>query len=223
MLGARNEQVIVGSRMLTALKPAVLACPSLSLKAIWSRSIKSAEDSAKLIPGDHSSVDLYSTESGPGKSYDDVLKRDDIAAVILALPIMDQPGYIRKALAAGKHVLAEKPIAPDVAAAKELLAYYEKVSAETHATLAIAENFRFIQGWAYGAEEIKKLGKVTGFVVRLNWNMGLDSKWVKTSWRVRNFDSLTCTSKIADPSVCRLSPSIKEDSSSTAVSTSQPP
>jgi predicted dehydrogenase len=201
VLGVRKGDIYAGSRLLTALKPAVLACPSLSLKAIWSRSLKSAEDSAKLIPGDHSSVDLYSTESGPGKSYDDVLKRDDIAGVILALPIMDQPGYIEKALAAGKHVLAEKPIAPDVASAQKLIAYYKKGSAKTHATLAIAENFRFNQGWAYGAEEIKKLGKVTGFVVRLNWNMGLDSKWVQTSWRVRNRRFLTCASKIADPSV----------------------
>jgi predicted dehydrogenase len=130
-------------------------------------------------------VDLYSTESGPGKTYDDLLKRDDIAGLILALPIVDQTGYIEKALAAGKHVLAEKPVAPDVASALKLIEYYHKVSAETHATLAIAENFRFNKGWAYGAQEIRKLGNVTGFVVRLNWNMDAGNKWLTTGWRIK--------------------------------------
>lgn len=71
------------------------------MKAIWSRSLKSAEDTAKLIPGD-SSVDLYSTDSGEGKSYDDILKRSDIKGVVIALPIVDQPKYIEKV---GRHDL----------------------------------------------------------------------------------------------------------------------
>lgn len=67
------------------------------MKAIWSRSLKSAEETAKLIPGDYSSsVDLYSTDSGEGKSYDDILKRSDIKGVVIALPIVDQPKYIEK-------------------------------------------------------------------------------------------------------------------------------
>ncbi|KAK8055388.1 hypothetical protein PG993_000615 [Apiospora rasikravindrae] len=147
--------------------PAVLACPQLSLKAIWSRSLKSAQDTAKLIPGDAStSVDLYSSDSGDGRSFDDVLKRADITGLIMALPITEQPAYIEKALAAGKHVLAEKPIAKDVETAKQLIAKSQKLSVETKASLSIAENFRFIQGYTYGAEQIKQLGKVTGFVVR---------------------------------------------------------
>lgn len=165
--------------------PAVLASPLVSLKAIWSRSLNSAQDTANLIPDGAASVDLYSTDSREGKSYDDILKRSDITGVILALPIVDQVAYIEKALAAGKHVLAEKPIAPDVASAQKLIAYYQKVSVQTKATLAIAENYRFNKGWAYGAEEIKKLGRVTGFVVRLNSKMAPDNKYVKTAWRAK--------------------------------------
>ena len=131
-------------------------------------------------------MDLYSSDAVDGaQSYEDILKRSDIQALILALPIPDQPGYIKKALAAGKHVLAEKPIGPDVASAQELIAYYRRVAAETRATLAIAENFRFIAGWNYGREEVSKLGRVTGFAVRLNWNMTLDNKYLKTSWRAK--------------------------------------
>lgn len=164
--------------------PAALSSPLLSVKAIWSRSLKSAEDTAKLIPGD-SSVDLYSTDSGEGKSYDDILKRSDIKGVVIALPIVDQPKYIEKALAAGKHVLAEKPIAQDVASALKLIDYYKKVSAENGAILAIAENFRFMDGWKHGAEEIKKLGRVTGFVVRMNSMMKESNKYYQTSWRMK--------------------------------------
>ncbi|KAH9885169.1 oxidoreductase family protein [Xylariomycetidae sp. FL2044] len=161
--------------------PAALASPLISLKAIWSRSLKTAEDAAKLVP--ESSVDLYSAESGPDKSFDAILKRSDIGGVVLALPIVDQPAYIEKAIAAGKHVLAEKPIAKDVKTAVELIEYCKKVSAETKATLAIAENFRFIEGWAYGAQEIKKLGKMTGFVVRMNSMMEKTNKYYNTPWR----------------------------------------
>ncbi len=91
----------------------------------------------------------------------------------------------KQALAAGKHVLAEKPIAPDVASALKLIDYYKKVSAENNATLAIAENFRFVNGWKHAAEEIKKLGRVTGFVVRINSLMKQSNKYYQTSWRMK--------------------------------------
>ncbi|KAL7623441.1 hypothetical protein AAE478_007123 [Parahypoxylon ruwenzoriense] len=164
--------------------PAALASPLLSVKAIWSRSLRTAKEAAKLIPGDTAtSVELYSSDSGESKSYEDILKRQDIAGVVIALPIVDQPKFIEKALAAGKHVLAEKPIAKDVATALKLIEYYKTVSAETNASLAIAENFRFNQGWAYAAEEIKKLGKVTGFVVRMNSMIQTSNRYYKTPWR----------------------------------------
>ncbi|KAI0472845.1 NAD(P)-binding protein [Xylariaceae sp. FL0804] len=166
--------------------PAALACPGLALKAIWSRSLKTAEETVKLAHGpDGAKVDVYSADSGEGKGYEDILQRSDIGGVVLALPIVDQPAYIKKALAAGKHVLAEKPIAKDVATALDLIEYSKKTSAETGASLAIAENFRFIEGWSYAAAEIKKLGKITGFVVRLNSMMEKSNKYYNTAWRTK--------------------------------------
>ncbi|TGJ79586.1 hypothetical protein E0Z10_g9180 [Xylaria hypoxylon] len=165
--------------------PAALACPQISVRAVWSRSLKSAEETAKILADAGTPVDVYSGESGVEKSYDDILKREDITGLVLALPILDQPIYIEKALAAGKHVLAEKPIAKDLDTAIKLIEYYKKVSIETKATLAIAENFRFMKGWTYAAEEIKKLGRVTGFVVRLNSMMQTDNKYYNTPWRTK--------------------------------------
>lgn len=163
--------------------PAALASPLLTIKAIWSRSFKTAEDAAKLVPADAGPVDLYSTDSGAGKSFEDILKRDDITGVILALPIPDQPSFIEKALAAGKHVLSEKPLAKDVETAVKLIEYYKWVSAETAASFAVAENFRFTPSYLYAAEEVKKLGKVTGFVVRVGFMMEKSNKYYNTPWR----------------------------------------
>ncbi|KAJ8121956.1 hypothetical protein ONZ43_g1726 [Nemania bipapillata] len=163
--------------------PAAIACPLVSVKAVWSRSLKSAEETANALADAGTTVEIYSTESGPDKSYDALLKRTDISGVILALPIVDQPNYIEKALAAGKHVLAEKPIAKNLDTAIKLIEYYKKVSTETKATLSIAENFRYQKGWAYAAEEIKKLGRVTGFVVKLHSMMQTSNKYYNTSWR----------------------------------------
>ncbi len=58
--------------------PAVLATPLLSLKAIYSRSLSSAQ----AVSSHLSDIDLYSEDSD--KNYDDLLQRSDIKAVIIA-------------------------------------------------------------------------------------------------------------------------------------------
>jgi len=145
-----------------------LEADQLALKAIFSRSLKSAQATAELITKDGVTPDLYSDDAGTGKALDDLFARDDIKGVIIALTITTQPKYIEAALAAGKHVLAEKPIAADVAGAKKLLEYYGKIGPEKSVTFGIAENFRFIPKYAYARSEIEKLGKVTGFNVIIN-------------------------------------------------------
>uniref|UniRef100_A0A093XFX8 Gfo/Idh/MocA-like oxidoreductase N-terminal domain-containing protein n=1 Tax=Talaromyces marneffei PM1 TaxID=1077442 RepID=A0A093XFX8_TALMA len=53
--------------------------------------------------------------------YEDILKREDVQAVIISLPIANQVPFIRSALSAGKHVLSEKPVAENVADAVNLI------------------------------------------------------------------------------------------------------
>lgn len=60
-------------------QPAVQASKDLTLKAIWSRSLKSGRNL-----GADANVDIFSEDSGPGKSFNDLLKRADIQAVIIA-------------------------------------------------------------------------------------------------------------------------------------------
>ncbi|KAL5119963.1 hypothetical protein ACEQ8H_002061 [Pleosporales sp. CAS-2024a] len=158
--------------------PAVQAVPELvSIKAIYSRSLKSA----KSVSENLSNVDLYSDDSD-GKTLAHLLKREDIKGVIIALPIPIQPEYIKKALAAGKHVLAEKPIAKDMATAQDLLAWTKSPS-NTSAVYTVAENFRFLDSFLYGAQAVSSLGRILTFRARVAAYVQPGSKYYETPWR----------------------------------------
>lgn len=146
------------------------ATSHLNLKAIYSRSLKSAHAL-------NANVDLYSDDAGSGKTYHDLLLRGDIHAVIIALPILTQPEYIEAALAAGKHVLSEKPIAGDLHRAEHLIKYYKSDKVKNKATWGIAENFRFKESYQHATQEIAKLGKILGFTVTVWGNVTSDNKY----------------------------------------------
>ena len=59
--------------------PAVQSTPSLALKAVYSRSLKSAQALSEKL----SQVELYSDDQ-EGKTFDDLLQREDVKAVIIA-------------------------------------------------------------------------------------------------------------------------------------------
>ena len=151
-------------------KPAVKASTHLTLKAIFSRSLSSAQSLS-------ANVDIYSEDSGSGKTYHDLLLRDDIQAVIVALPILSQPQYIEAALAAGKHVLSEKPIAADIRRAEKLVAYYKSDKVKGGATWGVAENFRFLESFEYGRQEVQKLGRVLNFRIKVFGNVKPGGKY----------------------------------------------
>ncbi|KAK3651565.1 hypothetical protein LTR56_004292 [Elasticomyces elasticus] len=157
--------------------PAVQASDDLELKAIYSRSLKSAKGVAEGL----SNVDLYSEDSEKG--YKDVLSRDDVEAVIIALPIMVQPDFIKQALSAGKHVFAEKPLAKDVATGKELVEWYHANIDTKKVTFGIAEQFRYLNAFIYGAEQARGYGKVVGFRHKLSGNVQPGMKYLETEWR----------------------------------------
>lgn len=157
--------------------PAVEKAQHLTLKAIYSRSLKSAQSlGTKDVP-------LFSDDSGAGNTYHDLLLRPDVHAVILALPIMAQPEYIEAALAAGKHVLSEKPIADCVVRAQKLIEYYKSDKVKDGATWGVAENFRYLKSYDYAEQEVRKLGRILGFRVKSFGNVKQGSKYFETPWR----------------------------------------
>jgi len=163
--------------------PAVEACSLLSLKAIYSRSKQSADKLAKIAKG---TVDTYfDTPCASGRSLNDLLGREDLDAVIIALPIPVQPDFIKRAIKAGKHVLSEKPIAKDVKTATELLNWYQKHNNQGLLLWSVAENYRYMDQVNFGAEQIRKLkGNVVTFSLILHGFIGPDDRYYRTEWYV---------------------------------------
>lgn len=146
------------------------------MKAVYSRSLNSARTFAQSA----GNIDLYSDDSGSGKTYHDLLLRNDIHAVIIALPILSQAEYIEAALVAGKHVLSEKPVAGDLKRAEHLIAFYNK-RADKKATWGVAENYRFMDSLVYGKQEIEKLGPILGFQIKVFNNVKAGTKYIGTN------------------------------------------
>ena len=157
-------------------KPAVLASSRLTLKAVWSRSISSA----KTLEADPATVDLYSEDSS--KKLTDLLERADINAVIIALPIPNQPEYVRQCLKAGKHVLSEKPIGPTVSESAELIQFHKSLSSPAP-TWAVAENFRYLASVSTAASRVSDLGRILTFSVRTQFLVNAGGKYFETPWR----------------------------------------
>ena len=150
------------------------AARDLELKAVYSRS----RESARSLGTNDDKVDLFSDDSGPDKSLDDLLARPDIHAVIIALPIKNQPEYIRKALLAGKHVLSEKPIAENVKEAEQLIKWYRS-NVDQKITWSIAENFRYLNSFDHARKAIEGKGRLLNFRCRVQ-NLVEGGKYFET-------------------------------------------
>ena len=162
---SRSVLTTIALRLLTAYLehiPAVEACPLLKLKAVYSHSRVAAQ---KLSQAEN--VDwYYDNPSTPRYALNDLLAREDIQAVIIAVPLFLQSSFITKALAAGKHVLSEKPIAEDVKTAQLLIDWYR--GTRRGEIWSVAENFRFLPGIRLGADQIRRIG---GTVVTFRMNL----------------------------------------------------
>lgn len=113
--------------------------------------------------------------------YREMLAQEKPDAVSLALPTFLNPEVTEAALAAGSHVIAEKPIAANLADAARMLPWaqqYDRV-------LMIAENHRYAAGFCRAAELIA--GGVIGTPQVARWSlypyMAPTSPYYHTSWR----------------------------------------
>ncbi|MGW3993282.1 Gfo/Idh/MocA family protein [Amycolatopsis sp. NPDC004772] len=108
------------------LLPAMAARPGTEVAAIASRDAGKAADTARG----------YGCRAVEG--YSALLDLDDVEAVYLPLPNASHAEWIERALAAGKHVLAEKPLTTSVSRTRELIA------AARSAGLVLMENVMFL-------------------------------------------------------------------------------
>lgn len=171
----------------TAHLPALLD-HNANIIAVYSRSTKSsaaAVAEAQKLGASESIIDIYSDEK-QGHGLDELLQRKDIVGVVVALPILVQPGVVRRALAAGKHVLCEKPIAQDVDTAAALISEYEAIYAPRGTILSVAEQFRYDIAYGKAKEAVASgtIGALTAVHGRVWGNIQPGTnKWYETEWR----------------------------------------
>ncbi|KAJ7722975.1 oxidoreductase family protein [Mycena metata] len=167
---------------LPALK--ALGSDAPPLLAVYSRSEKSSREcsEAAVAMGLEPAPAIY--RDGAEMNLDALLARPDITTVIVVLPITLQPSIILKAFAAGKHVLSEKPVAPDVAGGISLIKTYNE-KYKKNLVWRIAENFEAEPGFRAAGKAIAegKIGKVNFFKAVVVNHIDVDNKWYKTPWR----------------------------------------
>jgi predicted dehydrogenase len=115
-----------------------------------------------------------------------------IDLVILATPPGFRPAHLAAAVAAGKHVFTEKPVAIDAAGIRSVLATYQ--AAKTKNLAIVAGTQRRHQ--AEYLEAIKRIqdgaiGKVLGGQVFWNqgglWSHEPRAEWTDAEWQIRNW------------------------------------
>jgi predicted dehydrogenase len=144
---ASNSRFVIGGFsdiILVAYIPAlaVHGPEEFSLKAVYSRSKSSSSSLAELAKERlGASPEVYSEDGASQGGLDVLLARSDIQAVIVVLPLTQQPEIVLKALAAGKNVLSEKPVAKDVKTGLDLIEKWEKEYKPKGLIWRVAENF----------------------------------------------------------------------------------
>lgn len=144
---------------------------TLDLVALYSRSLSSAQQLQLEAARFHSladtvpQLDLYSDDHPQHHSLATLLARDDLDAVAVCLPIPHQPAVLLECLRARKHVLSEKPIAPTLDRALELVHEYERDHAPNGVHWLVAEQFPHAAAWEKARQLVRdgKLGRLVGF------------------------------------------------------------
>lgn len=154
------------------------------LHAVYSRSEKSSREFSDAAAALGLSAPAIYHDGDTAADLDALLARADITTVIVVLPITLQPAIILKAFAAGKNVLSEKPVAPDVAGGIHLIdTYNEKY--RKNLVWRVAENFEAEPGFRAAGKAIAagKIGKVNFFKATVMNYIDVDNKYYKTPWR----------------------------------------
>jgi predicted dehydrogenase len=119
------------------------------------------------------------------ESFPEILARSDVDAVIVATPADQHHAQVKAALAAGKHVFVEKPMARTVAEAKELLA----LSTQNDLRLMVGHTFLFNDAvrWVKDFIDRGELGEVYyAYFQRLN--LGRVRQDVDALWNLAPHD-----------------------------------
>lgn len=80
-------------------------------------------------------------------------------------------------------MLSEKPVAKDLATAQELISWYHSNIDTAKVTWGVAENFRYLDRFQFGAQQVQQMGRILGFRLKMHAFVKPGSKYYETSWR----------------------------------------
>lgn len=116
------------------------------------------------------------------KVYDDVegiLNDKDVSYVDALVPVQFNVSVAEKAIAAGKPILLEKPIAATMKQAREMV----KLSDSTDLPIGIAENWLYLGVVDVAQQHLSKIGPVIAFTHNSTGPFVTQNKYLATSWR----------------------------------------
>jgi predicted dehydrogenase len=157
--------------------PSLLRRPQeFQVVAVYSRTeARAAELAARFAQHPDQPVAVYT-------SLDALLDHPELEAVDILLPIGTMPDAVERALRAGKHVLSEKPIAPDVATARALL---QVSAAHPGQVWMVGENWRYEEAFVEAGNLIRA-GQI-GEPILCQWALHTpitdNNKYYHTTWR----------------------------------------
>ena len=118
--------------------------------------------------------------------YRELLRRSDVDAVSILLPIQLNAEACREAAAAGKHVLLEKPLAANLDEGARLLELEEQ---HPELTMMVAENFRYRSVYAAHVNVVRS-GRIGApyFVECRSWQRmdPATNPYAQTPWRIEH-------------------------------------
>src|SRR5579875_218549 len=114
------------------------------------------------------------------RSLDELLADERIRVVDIAVAPRAQPGIARQAVAAGKHLLCQKPFVPDVTTGEELIAEAERAGL----LIAVNQQLRYDEGMA-AARAMVRAGWI-GEVTAMSFTVNITTDWSPWPWLVRS-------------------------------------
>ena len=124
-------------------------------------------------------------------AYEKVLK-SEVDMVILATPPGFRPQHLAAAVAAGKHIFAEKPVAIDAEGVRSVLATYE-LAKQKNLGIGVGTQRRHQAGYLATIQRIHDgaIGEVLSGQVYWNqgplWNHARKTEWSDGEWQIRNW------------------------------------
>ncbi len=157
--------------------PSLLRLPdSFEIVAVYSRTATTASALAETLPN---SPKIYTDLTA-------LLADPMIEAVDIMLPIDVMASAVAQALASGKHVISEKPLAPDLATGRQLLdAYAQRPDNQAQQVWMVGENWRYEAAFLQAADFVRDgaIGRPITCHVAHYAPVSPTSKYYNSAWR----------------------------------------